>query len=655
MVTADVHIAESILDDPITIDSYLSEDILQDSSPPNSPHEVNMEIDISDNEAEMLISENIDDDLRIVVDKTGTQEITISNKEQGSRILTNTTSHETNFQVIEQIQNLFITPPHEVDALAANTLADNIRPQKGDKELKYIATDIRKLYPLNSPLGIWELILMYSNLMKVSLRDNLIAVYGRTDPNVTTFGGNDIRQEDPNRIQIFSYNVSPYLLTSYREYNRGNRQRLPQPPRDWRRIFLKETSPTNPVRSTEVTTTSSDTTSATAGLYSSKLMSQANSNLDRHKLKLDLTSNADTSAVDSKEDFQYELKLDTSKFQELSLIPDSDTSVIDNAEDYDLRLNRDTSQFKSNRKSPRQDFSRNSTFVKFSDYHDNTDSTKSVMVDIISIAEKIRELQDAATKLTEAYTTEFTSIMEDLAHHRDVVAKLTMRAEELTANYDSDCNSINRQLADQKRKLAEPTMSSSSGRSRAMAPYKSYSRGKEAARSSAPPRNTAPSGSRKPPPQNTTPIEDPLVRMRQRMQQSAIGVLTGTQAKSLAGTEALRKSTSSGVLREIQCRKVSLPVTTNMPLTSGINLFKVANWDHAALYEALPDVAPTYMGKSWTPENTAFDVSTLHLANLKRDVKIQLAPMLLQNLDTVVSSTEQYSNALTRLALDVEA
>ena len=52
MVTADVHITESILDDPITIDSYLSEDILRDSSPPNSPHEVNMEIDISDIEAE---------------------------------------------------------------------------------------------------------------------------------------------------------------------------------------------------------------------------------------------------------------------------------------------------------------------------------------------------------------------------------------------------------------------------------------------------------------------------------------------------------------------------------------------------------------------------------------------------------------------------
>ena len=82
-------------------------DILRDSSPQKSPHELNMEIDISDNEAEMLISENIDDDLRIVVEKTGTQEITMSNKKQGSRILTNMTSHETNFQVIEQIKNLF--------------------------------------------------------------------------------------------------------------------------------------------------------------------------------------------------------------------------------------------------------------------------------------------------------------------------------------------------------------------------------------------------------------------------------------------------------------------------------------------------------------------------------------------------------------------
>ena len=157
-------------------------------------------------------------------------------------------------------------------------------------------------------------------------------------------------------------------------------------------------------------------------------------------------------------------------------------------------------------------------------------------------------------------------------------------------------------------------------------------------------------------PQDTTPtIEDPVLRIRQRMQQSTIGVLSGTQAKSLGGTEALYKATMSGVLRESRCRKANLPQTTNGPLTSGKNLLQVANWDHTLLYEALPAVPPVFMGKSWTPENTNFDISALHLTNLTRDDKIQIEPMLRQNLDTVVSSTGQYSNALTRLALDDEA
>ena len=56
MVNTEVNITESILDEPIKIDSYLNVDTLRDSLPLNSPHEINMEIDISDNEAEMLIS-----------------------------------------------------------------------------------------------------------------------------------------------------------------------------------------------------------------------------------------------------------------------------------------------------------------------------------------------------------------------------------------------------------------------------------------------------------------------------------------------------------------------------------------------------------------------------------------------------------------------
>ena len=53
------------------------------------------------------------------------------------------------------------------------------------------------------------------------------------------------------------------------------------------------------------------------------------------------------------------------------------------------------------------------------------------MVDIISIPEQIRELQDASTRLTEAYTTEHAIIMKELAHSRKMVAKLTKQAEEL--------------------------------------------------------------------------------------------------------------------------------------------------------------------------------------------------------------------------------
>jgi hypothetical protein len=90
-------------------------------------------------------------------------------------------------------------------------------------------------------------------------------------------------------------------------------------------------------------------------------------------------------------------------------------------------------------------------------------------------------------------------------------------------------------------------------------------------------------------------------------------------------------------------------------LTSRINLFKVGNWDQNVLYGGLPPVAPVYMGKSWTPESTNFDVSTLHLTNLKRDVKVQLELLVKQNLDKVVSSPRKYTNAMTSLALDVEA
>ena len=57
MVITEVKIAKSILDEPmITIDSYLNVDVLRESLPLDSPHQVNMEIDISDNEAEMLFS-----------------------------------------------------------------------------------------------------------------------------------------------------------------------------------------------------------------------------------------------------------------------------------------------------------------------------------------------------------------------------------------------------------------------------------------------------------------------------------------------------------------------------------------------------------------------------------------------------------------------
>ena len=60
----------------ISIDSYLNEYILRDNLSYDKPHEVNIEIFISDNKDEMLISEKIDDDLRI--DKTKIQGITIS-------------------------------------------------------------------------------------------------------------------------------------------------------------------------------------------------------------------------------------------------------------------------------------------------------------------------------------------------------------------------------------------------------------------------------------------------------------------------------------------------------------------------------------------------------------------------------------------------
>ena len=40
------------------------------------------------------------------------------------------------------------------------------------------------------------------------------------------------------------------------------------------------------------------------------------------------------------------------------------------------------------------------------------------MIDIVFIAERIRELQNASSKLTRVYTTEYTEIMEELDHHK---------------------------------------------------------------------------------------------------------------------------------------------------------------------------------------------------------------------------------------------
>ena len=94
---------------------------------------------------------------------------------------------------------------------------------------------------------------------------------------------------------------------------------------------------------------------------------------------------------------------------------------------------------------------------------DNPNSTESVMVHIISIAEQIRELQDTSTK--------------------------PPRSVHYGAHYDNGRTGLSSQHSGQ----------------------------------------TDEAGGRAP--QDTTPtIEDPVLRIRQRMQQSTIGVLSGTQA-----------------------------------------------------------------------------------------------------------------------------
>jgi hypothetical protein len=159
MTTADTDISENQLQ-KFYHDRYLFgfKDILRDNLPSDTPHELDMDVHILNIEAEMLISENIQDDSRIVADKTGVQEVMTSDNSENSRRLNNTRSHETNFQAFELVKKIFATPPYEVDRVHANTLADAMRLMDRNVTIKGIRDDLRKLFQLHSPLEKWELI-----------------------------------------------------------------------------------------------------------------------------------------------------------------------------------------------------------------------------------------------------------------------------------------------------------------------------------------------------------------------------------------------------------------------------------------------------------------------------------------------------------------
>ena len=119
----------------IDMDSVSEDDILRDVSLEMecTTSERNMDIDISfEDQVHQLFSSDIDEDLRIIVDETGTEEVKTFNNNLGSRTLKTVdmtgverNSHENKSRLTEQLKVLFTMSPHEVNKQAANTLANS--------------------------------------------------------------------------------------------------------------------------------------------------------------------------------------------------------------------------------------------------------------------------------------------------------------------------------------------------------------------------------------------------------------------------------------------------------------------------------------------------------------------------------------------------
>ena len=88
--------------------------------------------------------------------------------------------------------------------------------------------------------------------------------------------------------------------------------------------------------------------------------------------------------------------------------------------------------------------------------------------------------------------------------------------------------------------------------------------------------------------------------------------------------------------------------------TYGFDLKCGINWDQKVLLERFPRESPNHMGRNWTAEASAFDVSNLNLFNLAKDVKTSLTGIVYTTLSRKVSSFEQYKAVIQHLAVLVE-
>ena len=640
--------------DNIEVDSLtkLEDMIFKEISMSPSPQEE--EVDMIDDD--ILLSENIDDNLRKAVEGKSPNPFSNSNN----------TSHE-NF--LQELKAVFGTPPHEVNVVEVNALAGRLQ-SSGNEDLHKIGTSLRRIYPLKEVhsgygLNLWKRALRYERDMCDFLGDLLVRLfYGISTEELSRMDTRDV----PGYSPLHRYRINGYILANYRKYLL-NKEPFPNPPKGWMST-LKIPTP-EPV--------------STENPGSDRRGSSLTSAATRPPHTDNLRSNAGMSS--------------TMGYDPTTL---SFSTV-------------DTFQSCNNLENSRNTFSEIVRRVR----NDNKClcSTETAMNNVVLLAERIRSLQNYHTEITSEYTRQYTALTEKLATARLEVKKLTDEAVQMKDSYERDSLSVQNQINEAKRKMEVPTTHpSSSYRPRGSAPYpnRGYSsngnyrrnwnqpgpatchhddftgmhvtrrfqvasdqphgvplvtsQGSSNLQVELPPVEPQPSSSSSVNEAvsqvETSPSTESVketsyeAQLRKTSELFYVGILTGAHTTNLAGSSAVREATLKLLAEDFKVRKEKL-ATAISPKDQGtsdksVNLLHAAQWDGSVLYNDLPQVYPQFMGKKWGEESAWFDTSLLNLGELKSDLVAKLLTTVEKSLNREITTLEQLKGILTELALCVE-